>query len=180
MELELRVELPKLALGLHRFCYPLTMALFEEKGDPLIEDLEGQAQVELDKATKLITLNYIITGKMTLPCDRCLKQYSHSFSFQHKVYYTFEPKMKEIEEDDVYFLDRNAQYLDLSQDIYDLVILQVPYRKVPHWCPSSECPEEIINLLQNKNINASVRVDDRWAALAKLNIQDESEGESAS
>jgi uncharacterized metal-binding protein YceD (DUF177 family) len=179
MELELRIELPKLSLGLHRFSYPLTMALFEERGEPLIEDLEGEVQVELNKSTKLITLNYIIAGKMTLPCDRCLKQYSHSFSFQYKVYYTFEPKMKEIEEDDVYFLDRNAQYLDLTQDIYDLIVLQVPYRKVPQWCPSAQCPDEIISLLQNKNINAKVQVDDRWAALAKLNIQEDSGSKSS-
>jgi uncharacterized protein len=184
MESELRIELPKLALGLHRFSYPLTMALFEESGELVIEDLEGEALVELDKSTKLITLNYIIAGKMLLPCDRCLKQYSHVFSFEHKVYYTFEPKMKEIEEDDVYFLDKNTQYLDLSQDIYDLIVLQVPYRKVPQWCPSPQCPQEIISLLQNENINVHTRVDDRWAALAKLNIQlniqEESGGKSSS
>ncbi|MCS6906216.1 MAG: DUF177 domain-containing protein [Bacteroidia bacterium] len=165
-----KIEIPKLPLGIHYFDYSLHIEFFEEMGEALMEKIEGQIRVELNKAPRLIVVAYTINGKLELLCDRCLQPYWHPFSLTHKVYYTFERKMREIEEEDVFFLDKNIQYLDLSQDIYDLVTLQIPYRKVPEWCPAASCPAEIMLHLGNKT-NTEPLIDDRWAALAKIKIE---------
>jgi len=139
------------------------MKLFDQ---PLFEDVEAVLETLIDKNNRHISIEYQLSGKVLLSCDRCLKAFWHPVGVEHRVYYSFEPTLKGVEDEDLYYIDRNMHLLDISQDIYDLLSLQIPYRKIPEDCPTATCPTDFTFAT---NTTEEDIVDSPFAALLKIN-----------
>jgi len=146
--------------------------------------LSASFQIELPKL-KLGPNAFDFQGLLTLGCDRCLQPYAQSLSLSHRIVYTFDEGLKDLEDAEIVFVTRNMHYLDLSQDFYDLVSLQVPYRKAPCEQPGFGCladdkvkallaeAQEVAEAAIEPQDETVPKTDPRWEALKKLRDTEE-------
>lgn len=171
-----RIELPRLTLGKHTFTFDVTGRFFAEFESPIVEEGVIFIEIELHKTATLIDLTYKIDGVVRLACDRCLQDFDYPISTRRRVIYSYDKSFEEAEDADVSYISRSLAYLDLRQDIYDFIGLEIPYSKTPPDCPGPRCPVEVLKYLKltpepeatPESAPETGKIDDRWDALKKF------------
>ena len=164
-----------LKIGVHEFSYELNKSFFEHFPDSPIGDCEVNIKLEFDKKETLFTLNFFIDGKVSVECDRCLTPYHKEIFGDFTCYVKFAENPDEIpENDEIVFIGRDQSHVDVSQLIYEYVVLCLPMQKIPCKEPGKDerCNLEVLNFLiqqEEKNNQNEPTIDPRWEALKKLN-----------
>lgn len=164
------IEVPKLRLGDNAFAFSLDTAFFTDS--PLIEEAEVAVAAMVHKTEHLLDARFSFTGSITLNCDRCLQPYAQTLSVEHRIIYNFDQQVEADENDvEMVYINRNLHYLNWQQDFYDLICLQVPYRKVP--CDNTDfaclADAQVLKALETPEPDPNdAPTDPRWEALKKL------------
>lgn len=95
----------------------------------LIEKGHFKAIVSLDKSETMIQMLYKIKGSVELTCDRSLDLFDFPFDITQKMILKFSDHTEEITEE-LMFIDRNVQFINVAQDIFDFICLQIPIKKL--------------------------------------------------
>lgn len=121
------VRLTGLAKGHSSFGQSFGREFFEAFGNSEILGADLYADVHLDNHSLTVDVSCRIAGSVTVECDRCLEalEIPVETSFEE----SYAPQTDE---------------LDLSQDIYDYVLVSLPLQRVH---PEGECNEETIKYL---------------------------------
>ena len=135
-----------------------------------VEKCSIEVKLDFDKRENFFLLNFYIDGWIELVCDRC------SDPFQQEVFGDFEVAIKfssdeniEVNEDeDIVYISKSDDIIDVSNLIYEFVVLSIPLRSVhpDNENGSSNCNEEVLKKL--KIIEEKESTDPRWAVLEKL------------
>ena len=184
------IELARLKAGRHSFDFPLDDALLEpppgtpaDAEGPPARNVQGTAHVVLDKSERLLDLAIALTATATLACDRCLADYPHPLQATYRLVYSHDRSVAAAEgEADVRYLPAGTPSLDLRQELYEALLLQVPQRRLPPDCPGPRCPAQVLALLEAGARAAEgplpedapdpdspdAPIDPRWSALRGL------------
>ncbi len=95
----------------------------------LIEKGHFKATVTLDKSEVMIQLLYHIEGSVELTCDRSLDTFDFPVDVTQRMILKFSDHTEEIS-DELMLIDRNTQYINVAQDIYEFIGLQIPMKKL--------------------------------------------------
>jgi uncharacterized protein len=163
-----QIEVPKLALGRHSFDWKVGSELFAAYPESEVQGADVDLMLSLEKTNRYISVQFQFSGMITLQCDRCLQAFEWPLAFSHQMYFSFEKSLKEAEEAEVVYVPQNIIHLNLQQDIYDLISLQVPYRKVPEACEQEVCRPEVARYLSGEPAAGETLIDPRWEKLAAL------------
>ncbi len=130
------------------------------------------AEVELDKSAVMIQVRLKIEGYLNLICDRSLEEFEFPIRINEKLIYKFSDHSEDLG-DNLFLLDRKEPKLDLSQDIYDFIALEVPMKKLhPRYINPTDDSLEDEFLYSTETLEEKVKdeaeIDPRWAALQKL------------
>eukprot|EP00744_Colponema_vietnamica_P020645 GILI01029368.1.p1 GENE.GILI01029368.1~~GILI01029368.1.p1 ORF type:complete len:154 (+),score=8.20 GILI01029368.1:202-663(+) len=77
----------------------------------------------------MIQLLYHIVGSVELTCDRSLDTFDFPVDITQKMILKFSDHTEEIS-DELMLIDRNTQYINVAQDIYEFIGLQIPMKKL--------------------------------------------------
>lgn len=166
------IPIARLALGVHTFVIELAdnfLANYEG-----VDKISAVVHLRLEKTTMLLDAVYQVEGEAVCACDRCLEPFAYPLTSTQRVIYSYDKSLKDADDADVVYIERSLQNLNIRQDIYDLVGLLIPLKKVPADCPSSRCPASILKYIQIESEDAletppdNPIIDERWAALRKL------------
>lgn len=106
-----------------------------------------------------------MAGSVKAVCDRCLGEMDLPVSGEMSLYV----KQGKGEEDDgdadFILLAQDADYLDLSEPLYELYMLSIPMR-VAH--PEGGCDPEMERVLKAYTEEKNDKTDPRWEELKKL------------
>ena len=102
---------------------------FEALDQELIQKGNFKATVVLNKNETMIQMMYKITGSVELTCDRSLDLFDFQVDITQKMILKFSDHNEEITEELV-LIDRNTQYINVAQDIFDFIGLQIPIKKL--------------------------------------------------
>ena len=173
-EIPIYIEVPKLSLGKHSFDFDITDAFFD-LGDQeaVVKGASLKLRVALEKTNEMLDATFFIAGEVKLSCDRCLEPYQHPLKFSRRIVYSYNKRMEEAEDDEVVYIPRAIFRLDLTQDVYDFVMLEIPYKKAPEACLEEACAPEIARALQpgdteEQASESEAAGDPRWDALRSL------------
>lgn len=122
------------------------------------------ARVEIVKSSLLMEVRMKIDGVVKAICDRCLEEMDLSISGELNLYATYGGR-EEGNDDDFIILAQDEDYLDLSEPLYEIYMLNYPIRVVH---PEGECNEEIERVLEDMTVEESDEIDPRWDELKKL------------
>jgi uncharacterized metal-binding protein YceD (DUF177 family) len=95
----------------------------------LIEKGQFKAHITLDKNEVMIQMIYTITGSVELICDRSLEPFDFPFDIKQKMILKFSDHTEEVT-DELMLIDRNMQYINVAQDVYEFIGLQIPMKKL--------------------------------------------------
>ena len=170
-------EIPFVGLkpGNHQFEYDLDDKFFLEKGAKDFANARAQVKLTLEKHSGFMLLHFDVSGQAQVTCDRCGNPLKIDLwdEFKALVKLVDNPEeMNEQEEDpDVYYISRSDSHLDVSDYLYDFVMLSVPMQRM---CSESEmggpqCNQEVLKMLkemenrqQEHNANALWKGLDRF------------------
>ena len=155
--------------GKHDFEYEITNAFFDEFEYSLVKKAELKCSVELEKQETMLILNFHITGKIDLTCDKCLAEYPQQVDINEQQIAKFSEE--EVDEDEIITLTKNDHEINIAGLIYEYVNVAAPFIAV---CGDEGntpyCDKEMIARLNELSADGGQddKTDPRWDALKKI------------
>jgi uncharacterized metal-binding protein YceD (DUF177 family) len=116
--------------GFHNFEFILENHFFKSIDDSDVCDGNLTAKIRLEKRHYILIFDVNIEGKVEVQCDRCLDNYSQPIVFKGKLYAKYGLVEEENENEDVIFITREDTEIDLSNYMYESVMLSIPYKRL--------------------------------------------------
>ncbi len=159
--------------GVHTFQYEIGNRFLEDREiESEIQELDAQIKLTFDKKVNFFMLHFDVGGTVTLPCDRC------GDDFQLQLWDEFDLLIKlagedadEIdEESDVVFIPRSETVIDISNWLFEFVMLSIPLQRIHPDNPdgSSGCNPQALNLLNQLRETEEEPKRDIWKGLEAL------------
>lgn len=168
---DFKVQFSGLKLGKHTFEFVVDDTFFEKLEYSPIKQGEIAVQVELEKKSSMLVLNFNLNGWVVENCDRCAVEYHQPLNGEHRIFVKFGDEYDEPDED-LLVLPREAYEIDLSQLIYEFIGLNIPLKKVP--CDedgdTSICDQETLKLLEG-SASEEKKTNPLWAKLNDIKNQ---------
>jgi len=131
-----------------------------------IDDLDIAVCIAMIKRDTMLEMQIDGKGTVTVDCDRCLEAFKMTTSFENKlIVKTNVPKTEMIDESLIH-LSAKSDTLDLSQYLYESLMISLPIKKVH---PDNKCNQEMIERLKPNNTKKTKNEgDSRWDALKNI------------
>lgn len=140
--------------GIHEFDYELNEQFFIEKEAQDLANASANVKVSLEKNSGFMLLKFEIGGKADVSCDRCGNPLTMDLWDEFKILVKLvdnPDEMNEQEEDpDVVYISRTESHLELSNWLYEFVLLSIPLQRM---CNVEEmggpqCNKEVLEKLK--------------------------------
>lgn len=141
------INLRTLAQGRSKHSFKLKKEFFESFGNEDITPDGLVLEVEVDKSHRRVGAFCEVKGNVVVACDRCMEDLSLEVDIEKDFTIKFTSYASEDEQTDegIILLESNDGDLDLSQVMYDYIILSLPLIKVH---PEGECDPEVMKKLE--------------------------------
>ncbi len=138
--------------GVHTFQYEIGDRFMKDREvETDFRDLDAQVTVKFDKKTSFFMLHFDIDGSVTVPCDRCGDDFKLRLwdEFDLLIKLAGEDAGELDEESDVVFIPRSETVIDISNWLFEFVMLSIPLQRIH---PDKEdgtpgCNPQALNLL---------------------------------
>ena len=186
-----KLPLKSLSPGTHEFDFHLDKSFFENMENEDIHDADLNAHVTVVYNGDFYTLDFKVTGNVTLLCDRCLDDLIFPIDSTYHIVVKYGEDYND-DNDEVLEIPMSDATLNVSYMINDTVVLAIP---IKHVHPMGKCNRQMSALLkkhraqgndedadlENELIDEMEDMDSapeggsdpRWDALKKLNPSDE-------
>lgn len=164
------IKLGAITNGKNSFSFEIKDQFFEAFTFSGVEHANISAIAILDKDGENISLNLKIDGEINqLACDICTDELSVKILGETNVIIQ-KNNDKLISNDEIFYIKKNENKLDLKHLIFELIVLNAP-QKQQHPLDkkgNSTCNKEMINLVNKYTQVAAKSSDPRWDALKRL------------
>lgn len=160
--------------GTHEFHFEVGKPLFEAFESSEIKDGRCDVEVVLDRGESMLAADVRIEGHVVVPCDRCLEDCRIPIDFEGRLLVKFSDEPREYDGEVLWLLPGEDE-VDLSQYIYESIVLSLPYQRVH---PEGECDPEMLRrfrIVSDEEFSAiETRAEEHavpegeWAKLAAL------------
>ncbi|MCK9162923.1 MAG: DUF177 domain-containing protein [Bacteroidales bacterium] len=161
------ISFTPLTLGEHRFDFEVDKSLFDNFENEDILGANITLKVNLLKEERMLTLNFQFNGVLNVLCDRCLDPLEINIKGENTLFIKFGEEYLE-EDDDVIVISNKEHKIDLSQHIYEYILLQKPMKCVHE---ISKCNSDIVERINKKKEDNDKSIDPRWSALKNIKFE---------
>lgn len=126
--------------GRHEFGFEVDGALFEAFESPEIRDGACRVRVALVRSETMLRAEVAIDGYVVVACDRCLEDCRVPVAFEGELLVKFSDEIRDYD-GEVLWLSPAETEVDLSQYIYESIVLSLPYQRVH---PEGACDPEML------------------------------------
>lgn len=156
--------------GVHEYDYEVDDKFFAEKGDQDFANCRANIKLSLDKKSSFMLLKFEVGGKADVSCDRCGNPLNMEIwdEFNMLVKLVENPdEMNEQEEDpDVFYISRTESHIDVSNWIYEFVLLSFPLTKnCGDEIGGPQCNKEVLEKLKGMEAHESEKNNELWKGL---------------
>jgi uncharacterized protein len=144
------LEFNKIRKGLNDYSYALNADFLAGIEGSVITHANVVADLQLFKAENLYELKFHVKGIVQCECDVCLEEFSMPVNADYKLLM----KMSETEnydDDEIIYITPKLIEYDLSQYLYESLLLSIPNRKVCEMSGNKTCNEQVIAKLEELN-----------------------------
>ena len=164
------INFSSLKNGTHRFDYLIEHPFFAKFEYSPVKEGRVWVNISLSKHETMMVLDFSIKGTVNVPCDRCLEYFDLPIEGNQKLVVKFGETTEE-QTDEILILSHAEYELDVSQYIYEFILLNVPIRmEHPEDTKgNSTCNPNAMDLLEKMSRKQeSQEADPRWDVLKKL------------
>lgn len=155
---EYKLPLKSLTPGVHEFEYHLDKTFFTNMESADIHDADLDVHLTVTYRSDVYTLQFHITGTITLICDRCLDDLIQEVDTTYNLTVRYGEDYND-DSDELLIIPESDNYLNVAYMIYDTVALTVP---IKHVHPLGKCNRQMSAILKKHRAH---RPDDEDADL---------------
>ena len=165
---DFEIQFSALKLGSHQFNFDIEDSFFTLFDYSEIEKANISTSITLVKKATLLQLDFVITGHITLACDRCTEDYQQEINQHFELIVKFSDIMESVESDEILILSRNEHTLSLARYIYEFVHLSLPSKRTHQ--SLEECNPEMLEHIEHMRLAEDIdeTIDPRWENLKQL------------
>ncbi|MEM6722907.1 MAG: DUF177 domain-containing protein [Bacteroidota bacterium] len=169
---EYQINLKSLKEGLQERKFQIGNRFFEPFESSPVSVGNLNIILEVDRRNSHYALDFTVNGTVQVECDRCLEEFDLMLegNFQYTIKYAEERK----EEEEVIFLLRSDDTYNISQLIYESILLSIPMKKIgPECLEEDESDDEPYEIAFGPDNTEEEEQDDNsdnniWAELKNL------------
>jgi uncharacterized metal-binding protein YceD (DUF177 family) len=168
-----------LKLGEHELIFDLDdKFLIWKYPETEYKQLNVQIKVTFDKQVNFFMFHFNIDGSLIVPCDRCGEEFELSLwdEFDLLVKLNDVEDEDQIEEEaDVVFISRSETVLDISDWLYEFLMLSIPLQKIhPQDAKGNDTcnPDVLAFLKQSAEALEQENKNTIWKGLDSIKIED--------
>lgn len=167
---EFSINIIGLSKKAHIFDFKLSNGFFEKYGKEVISGGDFDAKIFLDKRETFIEIEFSISGKASLVCDRSLEPFDYRIEETRKIVFKYGEEAKEVS-DEIVIITRDQDSIDVGQFMYEFIALAIPIKKLhPRFQDEPEEDENEIKIIYSTSADKEEKenIDPRWEKLKKL------------
>lgn len=143
------VQFGGLPVGVHEFEFGVDTKFFQSIENSEIEKADINVKALLTKQNNLLQMHFSVAGTVALDCDRCLKNFDFPVEAEEDLVIKHGNTSEST--DEILVIPEGQDEFDVSQYLYEYIILSIPARRVP--CELDEekfkCDYETLNRLKD-------------------------------
>ncbi|MFD1601258.1 YceD family protein [Flavobacterium artemisiae] len=162
-----------LKLGKHHFEYQISNEFFENFEYDEFQNSAIKVDLVLDKKSTMLELDFKHKGTVNVPCDLTGEDFDLPIKGKMKLIVRFGDEFNNDNEE-LLILPHGEFELDVSQYIYEMIVLSVPSKRVHPGVKDGSLQTEALNKLNELRVkeekveNKEEDIDPRWEKLKKL------------
>jgi uncharacterized metal-binding protein YceD (DUF177 family) len=163
-----------LKLGKHSFEYQINNTFFENFDYNEYENSEIKVNLVFDKKSTHLELNFKHKGFVNVPCDATGEMFDLAIKGKIRLIVQFGEEFNNDNEE-LLILPHGEFQIDISQYIYEMIVLSVPQRRVHPGIKDGTLQSEALNKLKELQVKEVKKehkqqedIDPRWDKLKKL------------
>ena len=156
--------------GKHQFDFVINNKFFETYNYDEILDARIDVHVGFVKKSTLLELSFNANGTIKVACDVTNEHYNESIASSLELVVKFGNEYND-ENEEIIIIPHSEYQLDVSQFIYEMLVLAVPRKKVHPGIEDGTLQSDILDKLEElkpKENNNSQDTDPRWSKLKDL------------
>lgn len=115
--------------GAHDFAFKVDGALFAAYENAEVQNADCAVMVQLNRSETQLVLDVKIEGEVVVTCDRCLEDCTLPIAYEGELVVKFSDEEQEYDGEVLWLYPGDAE-VDLTQYIYESIILALPYQRV--------------------------------------------------
>lgn len=139
-----KLPLKSLGTGTHNFEYHLDKQFFANMENTDIHGADLDVKLTVVYNGEFYTLDFVISGEVTLICDRCLDDLHYPIEATYHITVKYGEDNND-DNDDVLEIPVGDAYLNVAYMIYDTVVLAIP---IKHVHPQGKCNRQMSAMLK--------------------------------
>ncbi|MDN3665021.1 DUF177 domain-containing protein [Algibacter miyuki] len=171
---EFTIPFVGLKLGKHHFDFDIKQAFFEHFEYDDFNNVNIKADVDFEKKSTLLELNFKISGFVNVNCDITNEPYDQTIENDFRLIVNFGDEYND-ENIDILILAHGTYEINIQQYIYELIVLSVPIKRIHPGVEDGTLDSDILKKLEqlspglkDKSEQKEEDIDPRWNTLKKL------------
>ena len=170
---EFTIPFVGLKLAKHHFDYKIEQAFFEYFEYEEFNNVNVDVNLEFEKKTTLLELNFKISGFVNINCDLTNEPYNQPITNEFDLVVKFGDEYND-EYEDILIVPHGTYEINIQQYIYELIILAVPLKRVHPGVKDGTLNSDILKKLEELSPKLKEKkekeddIDPRWNTLKKL------------
>lgn len=161
------IPIQGLKVGIHHFKFTIDSAFFRHFEDSPVAKAEIQFDLQFDKRSDMLILDFELEGFVNAECDRCTAVIDLPLNDERQLIVKYGEANGE-DDDEVVFIGREVSEFNVAKYLYEFTVLALPITNT-YDCgndPNPPCNFEILKYLdENKT---ATKPDSVWDALKGL------------
>jgi len=156
--------------GKHQFDYAVDSKFFEAYNYDEILDATLNVHLDFVKKSTLFELSFSANGTIEVACDVTNEPYNESIEAVLDLVVKFGNEFND-ENEEILIIPHSEYQLDVSQFIYEMLVLAVPTKKVHPGIEDGTLQSDILDKLEElkpKETKINKETDPRWSKLKDL------------
>lgn len=154
--------------GKHQFEYQISKAFFDHFEYDEFDSSAIKVNLVLEKQSTMLELNFKHSGTINVPCDVTNELFDMPVKGKLKLIVRFGEKFND-ENEELLILPFGEHQVDVSQYIYEMIVLSIPLKRVSPEAKEKKASEKLNSIeVKDEQEVKEEEIDPRWAALKKL------------
>ena len=165
------IQFSGLKIGKHQFDYQLDNSFFEHFNYDDFNNVDIKVDLILEKKNTMLELNFKHKGVVNVPCDLTNEPFDLPVKSKLKLIVNFGDSFND-ENEELLILPHGEFQVDVSQYIYEMVVLSVPFKRIHPGVKDGTLKTDVLDKLDKlspkEENKEEENIDPRWENLKKL------------
>lgn len=167
LEKDYIINFSSLLMGENELDFKVDKRFFEAFENEEILEANVSLKLNAFKEERMISFYFNFHGSLMVLCDRCLEPLDIDINSTNSLFVKFGQEFLE-QDDDVIIVPAKENKIDITQYVYDYILLQKPIRCVHQ---EGGCNKDMLDRISKQNENKQKVVDPRWSSLKDIKFE---------